>query len=95
MIDLTSPLRRLHDSFGEDLVAHVNKALKTSDGWHPGTVGEFTLSEPILRELLAQAWEEGYEARERDEKREKEHDEAPVKSGCDCLVPTENPYEAS
>lgn len=42
---------------------------------------------------LAEAWEQGYEARERDERSEREHMKSPISTGCDCLVPTRNPYE--
>lgn len=49
---------------------------------------------PLFERVQAEAWDKGYEARERDERREQEHYAAPVQSGCDCMVPTENPFSA-
>lgn len=47
-----------------------------------------------LNQLLAEAWDEGYERGEADEKmRRKCHDSGGPVGGCDCQVPSNNPYE--
>lgn len=60
MIDLSSLMRRIEEAAGDDRVAHLTAMINTKEGYKAGVpIEKFTNLEPLLRDLLSDAFQRG------------------------------------